>query len=133
MFKNPNLVCVNQLHASFSLAQPFYDQGPPNSVRTCSHCSPCSTISKKMNCSHCSSFALFAQCELFARFELLALFARFELFALFKRFTRFAVRYFRKKLLSAVRTVRSAFVRSSMVPSLQKAFWLQLKVDFHDI
>ena len=57
-------------------------QAPPNSVRTCSHCSPCSTIIKKwtvrtvrclhcsynVNCSHCSPFGLFGQCELFALF-----------------------------------------------------------------
>ena len=80
-----------------------FRQGPPNSVRICSHCSPCSTISKNelfalfvvrtvrpmwtvrfSHCSNCSSFALLEQ---------------------FTRFAVHTVRYFRKKLLFAVRTV----------------------------
>ena len=51
---------MNYSFSLFEFGLSWKGQAPPNSVRTCSHCSD------NMNRSYCSLFALFGQCELFA-------------------------------------------------------------------
>ena len=90
---------MNYSFSLFEFGLSWKGQAPPNSVRTCSHCSD------NMNRSYCLLFALFGQCELFALLvvrtvrclhcshgSLFALFVQCELFARFHLFALLAVR-----------------------------------------